>query len=330
MTRDSEMFDPQLRATSLAVVLWSISAICLVTLALPHAKDVNAVEILVISGVLSVIAAVLWRVGARFDTRVISGLVVLTTLLIALPELRRGDHGRLRAVLRADHRLRLLLPRPALRAGPRAGGGGRLRDPAGAEPGAEPRKPHAAGGRHADGDRAPGSPAAQGAAGRERAQPACARDDRRRLRGARARRDGGRVEPGRRADIRTAVVGDPGAQLRRGRLLGRNAPGVPRAPAGAARRRGGHGLRPSRPSTRGPTEPPSRPPSPSRGSRAGPGSPSWRASPATSPTSAAARPSRRSWPASRPRAARPSTWPRWSAACSCWWMRRWRTPPPRA
>ncbi len=90
MTRDSEMFDPQLRATSLAVVLWSISAICLVTLALPHAKDVNAVEILVISGVLSVIAAVLWRVGARFDTRVISGLVVLTTLLIALLNFAAG------------------------------------------------------------------------------------------------------------------------------------------------------------------------------------------------------------------------------------------------
>ncbi len=50
MTRDAEMFDPQLRATSLAVVQWRIAAICLVTLALPHDKDVHDVQILVVAG----------------------------------------------------------------------------------------------------------------------------------------------------------------------------------------------------------------------------------------------------------------------------------------
>ena len=46
------------------------------------------------------------------------------------------------------------------------------------------------------------------------------------------------------------------------------------------------------------------------------------ASSATSRDASASRRSARRCCASRPRGRRPSAWPRWSAACSCWWTRR--------
>jgi PAS domain S-box-containing protein len=90
VTRDAEMFDTQLRATSLAVVQWSIAAICLVTLALPHDRDVHDVQILVVTAALIAAGVVVWRAGARFDGRVIAGSVVLTTAAIALLNFAAG------------------------------------------------------------------------------------------------------------------------------------------------------------------------------------------------------------------------------------------------
>ncbi|HLM27357.1 MAG TPA: SpoIIE family protein phosphatase [Thermoleophilaceae bacterium] len=90
MTRDAEMFAPRLRATSLAVVLWGIAAICLITLALPHAKDFGEAEVLAGAAALAALGTVLWRFGAGFDRRQISAAVTVTTLVIALLNFAAG------------------------------------------------------------------------------------------------------------------------------------------------------------------------------------------------------------------------------------------------
>ena len=64
--------------------------IVLVTLALPHAKDVHEVQLLGLVGLLSVLALVLWRFGAELDGRQISTAVALTTVVIALLNFAAG------------------------------------------------------------------------------------------------------------------------------------------------------------------------------------------------------------------------------------------------
>jgi PAS domain S-box-containing protein len=90
VTRRSEMFDPRLRAHSLAGLLGVIVFIVLVTLALPHAKDVHEVQLLGLVGLLSVLALVLWRFGAELDGRQIGIAVALTTVVIALLNFAAG------------------------------------------------------------------------------------------------------------------------------------------------------------------------------------------------------------------------------------------------
>jgi PAS domain S-box-containing protein len=78
------MFDAKLRATSFAVVLWSIAVVCLITVALPHSKDLNTPAVMVIAVVLALMGVVMWRFAAGFDRLVISAAVALTTVLTAL------------------------------------------------------------------------------------------------------------------------------------------------------------------------------------------------------------------------------------------------------
>jgi PAS domain S-box-containing protein len=90
VTRGSEMFDPRLRATSLAALLGAIVFIVLVTLALPHDKDVHEAQLLALVAFLAVLGVVLWRFGPEFDGRQIGVAVAATTVVIALLNFAAG------------------------------------------------------------------------------------------------------------------------------------------------------------------------------------------------------------------------------------------------
>ncbi len=90
MTRDTEVFDPRLRALSLAALQGVIVLIVLVTLALPHDKDVHEVQLLGLAGFLAVTATALWRLGAELDRHQISIAVAATTVVIALLNFAAG------------------------------------------------------------------------------------------------------------------------------------------------------------------------------------------------------------------------------------------------
>lgn len=81
---DSELFDPRLRATSLAAVLVAIAFICLVTLALPHDPDLRDPGLAVAAVALLVLSGLVHRLGERLDGRQIGAVVVAATLLAAL------------------------------------------------------------------------------------------------------------------------------------------------------------------------------------------------------------------------------------------------------
>ena len=90
MTRRSEMFDPRVRAISLAGLLGVVVFIVLVTLALPHDRDVHELELVGLLGFLTALALVLWRFGAGLDRRQISIAVALTTVVITLLNFAAG------------------------------------------------------------------------------------------------------------------------------------------------------------------------------------------------------------------------------------------------